>query len=146
MENSQSLNDIIKDLIGKMGFREYSVSYDEEKRRFSILIDDGKFLEKNLQGFIADLNYVVKLITKKYEWEQVVVDVNNYRKQREDLIVELAKAAARKVAATRQQIALPPMNAYERRLVHAELSERPDLKTESAGEGKERAVVIKPLD
>lgn len=145
MENSLSLNDTIKALIEKMGFRDFSVSYDEEKRRFSILIEDGKFLEKNLQGFIADLNYLVKLITKKYDWEPVILDVNNYRRQREELIVELAKAAARKVAATQTEIALPPMNAYERRLIHAELAERPDLKTESKGEGKERAVVIKPL-
>ena len=145
MENSLSLNDTIKELIGKMGFRDYSVSYDEEARRFSILIEDGKFLEKNLQGFIADLNYVVKLITKKFEWDPVVLDVNNYRKQREDLIIEIAKAAARKVAATGQEMTLPPMNAYERRLIHAELAERPDLNTESKGEGKERAVVIKPL-
>ena len=144
MENL-SLQEIIKELIGKMGFRDYSVSYDEEKRRFSILIEDGKFLEKNLSGFIADLNYLVKLVTKKYDWEPVVLDVNNYRRQREELIIEIAKAAARKVAATGQEMALPPMNAYERRLIHAELAERPDLKTESTGEGKERAVVIKPL-
>ena len=144
MENS-SLQEIIKELIGKMGFREYSVSYDEDARRVSILIDDGKFLEKGLAHTIADLNHIVKLVAKKNDWEPVVVDVNNYRKQREALIVELAKAAARKVAATQQEIALPPMNAYERRLIHAELAERPDLKTESKGEGKERAVVIKPL-
>ncbi|OGM94938.1 hypothetical protein A2524_03080 [Candidatus Wolfebacteria bacterium RIFOXYD12_FULL_48_21] len=144
MENL-SLQEIIKELIGKMGFRDYTVSYDEEARRASILIEDGKFLEKNLANFIADLNYLVRLVTKKFDWEQITIDVNNYRKQREALIVELAKAAARKVAATQQEIALPSMNAYERRLIHAELAERPDIKTESAGEGKDRAVVIKPL-
>ena len=144
MENL-SLQEIIKELIGKMGFREYSVSYDEDARRINILINDGKFLEKGLPHIIADLNHIVKLVAKKHDWESAVVDVNNYRKQREALIIELAKAAARKVAATQQEIELPPMNAYERRLIHAELAERPDLKTESKGEGKERAVVIKPL-
>lgn len=143
--DTMSLQEIIKQLIEKMGFRDYSVSYDEEARRVSILIEDGKFLEKSLPNFIADLNYLVKLVTKKYDWAPVVLDVNNYRKQREELIIELAKAAARKVAATQTEIELPPMNAYERRLIHAELAERPDLKTESKGEGKERAVVIKPL-
>ena len=144
MENL-SLQETIKELIEKMGFRDYSVSYDEDARRFSILIEDGKFLEKGLPNFIADLNYLVKLMTKKQDWAPVMLDVNNYRKKREELIVELAKAAARKVAATQAEIALPPMNAYERRLIHAELAERTDLKTESTGEGKERAVVIKPL-
>jgi spoIIIJ-associated protein len=142
---TMSLQEIIKELIGKMGFRDYSVNYDEDSRRFSIIIDDSNFIERGLVNFISDLNYLVKLVTKKNDWAPVVIDVNNYRKKREELIIELAKAAARKVAATQTEIALPPMNAYERRLIHAELAERPDLKTESAGEGKERGVVIKPL-
>lgn len=144
MEQSQ-LEEIIKSLIEKMGFNEFSVSYDSESRRFSIIIDDGKFLAKSLQNFIIDFNLVVKLITKKYDCQPVVIDVNNYRKQRQELIIELAKAAARKAAATKEEIVLPPMNAFERRLIHAELADRPDLKTESQGEGKERAVIIKPL-
>jgi len=54
------------------------------------------------------------------------------------------KAAARKSLAEKKEISLPPMNAYERRLVHVELSSRPDIKTESAGEGGERHIVIMP--
>ena len=37
------------------------------------------------------------------------------------------------------------MNAYERRLIHVEIANHPDLKTESIGEGRERRVVIKPI-
>jgi predicted RNA-binding protein Jag len=37
------------------------------------------------------------------------------------------------------------MNAYERRLIHAELAARPDVKTESLGEGRGRYVVVKPI-
>ena len=77
--------------------------------------------------------------------ESVFIDVNNYRKEREKIIIELAKAAARKVAATQKEVSLPVMNAYERRLVHLELSSRPDVATESVGEAKERYVVVKPL-
>jgi len=61
------------------------------------------------------------------------------------LIVELAKAAARKSLAEKKEISLPPMNAYERRIVHLELSSRPDIKTESIGEGRERYIVIRPI-
>lgn len=43
---------------------------------------------------------------------------------------------------TKSEIALPAMNAYERRLVHVEISTRPDLKTESVGMGKERHIII----
>jgi spoIIIJ-associated protein len=61
------------------------------------------------------------------------------------LIGELARAAAKKATATKTEISLPAMNSYERRLVHVELAVRPDVKTESAGEGKERYVIIKPI-
>jgi predicted RNA-binding protein Jag len=37
------------------------------------------------------------------------------------------------------------MNAFERRIIHAELSKRSDVKTESVGEGEERRVAIKPV-
>ena len=73
------------------------------------------------------------------------MDVNNYKKERERLITELAKAAARKVLAEKKDVELPVMNAYERRLVHVELAARPDVKTESVGEGTNRHIVVKPL-
>lgn len=141
----ENLEQIIKDLITKMGFEDFSVNFDSDSSRFSIFINDGKFLEHSLQDFIQDFNFVIKLITKKLDVHPVVIDINNYRKKREDLILELARAAARKAVATKEEISLPPMNAFERRLIHTELSGRPDLKTESLGEGKERYVVVKPI-
>ena len=85
-------------------------------------------------------------MAKKRNPESVVfVDVNSYRKERENIILELARGAARKAAGTKTDITLPPMNAYERRLIHSELASRPDIKTESVGEGKERYVVVKPI-
>ena len=47
---------------------------------------------------------------------------------------------------TKEKISLPAMNSYERRLVHVELSIHPEVATESAGMGKERCVVIKPIE
>jgi spoIIIJ-associated protein len=141
----EELKTIIENLISKMGFEDFSVNFDSDSNRFTLFINDGKFLEKSLPYFIQDFNFVIKLITKKLNMRPVIIDINNYRKKREDLILELARSAARKVVATREEISLPPMNAFERRLIHTELSKRPDLKTESLGEGKERYVVIKPI-
>ena len=139
------MENTIKKLIEGMGFADYSVSFDSESNRYSILINDNTF-ERSLPDFVFDLNQVVKLIAKKNNMEPVVIDVNNYRKQRHDLILELARAAARKSVANKQEIVLPPMNAFERRLIHMELAGRPDLKTESIGEGKERSVIVKPIE
>ena len=138
------LQEKIKKLIELTGFDDFSVNYDESNSRFSIFINDDSISENMLQLIVNNLDHVVKLIAKKNSVEAAVVDVNNYRKKREDLIVELGRAAARKAMAEKIEVALPPMNAYERRLVHVELSSRPDIKTESAGEGGERHIVIMP--
>lgn len=134
----------IKQLIEKMGFDDFSVSFDQESNRFSVIINDAIFT-RSLPDFVFDFNQVVRLIGRKNDLPHVIVDVNNYRSQRHELILELARASARKAIANKEEITLPPMNAFERRLIHVELAGRPDLKTESAGEGKERCVIVKPI-
>ena len=139
------LQEKIKNLIELIGFADFSVNYDESNSRFSIFINDDSISEKMLQSMVGNLDHVVKLIARKNNVKAAVVDVNNYRKKREDLIMELGRAAARKAVAEKAEVVLPPMNAYERRLVHVELSSRTDIKTESAGEGGERHIVIGPI-
>ncbi len=85
------------------------------------------------------------LLNKKLKKDfYVALDINDYKKKKIEYIKDLAKAAADQVARTGQPTTLPPMPAYERRLIHAELSLRQDVATESQGEGEERCVVIRP--
>lgn len=143
----ERIQDNIKKMIELMGFEDYSVNYEPDGSRFLVFINDGNFFKNSLPFFVADLDHLVKLMAVKISEEKTVfVDVNNYRKERENLILELARAAARKAVASKDVISLPAMNAYERRLIHLELASRPDIKTESAGEGKERYVEIRPIE
>ena len=137
------LKQTLEQLLEKIGFKDFSVEIDSENRRASILINEGEWLKEWLPRLVLDFNYLANLICKQED--HVFVDINNYRKERERLIVELAKAAARKALMTKEEIKLPAMNAYERRLIHVELATRPDVKTESVGDGMERGVVVKPI-
>ena len=139
------LQDNFQQIIELMGFSDFSVNYDSANNHLSVIIDDELISEENLPSLVNNLDCLMRLIAQKNNLEPVLVDVNNYRKKRRDLIVELAKAAARKSLAEKKEIPLPPMNAYERRIVHLELSSRPDIKTESIGEGRERYIVIRPI-
>ena len=121
-----------------------SVDIDPEGNRVNIFIHS-EGIKENFPRLVFDVEHLVKVIAKNLGIDRVNVDLNNYKKERERLIGELAKAAARKVMAEKKEIALPAMNAYERRLVHVELAARPDVKTESSGEGSERHVMVKPL-
>lgn len=72
------------------------------------------------------------------------LDINDYKKNKIEYLKGLAKELADSVALTKQEKVLFPMPAYERRIIHAELSERQDVTTESQGEGIDRHIVIKP--
>jgi len=141
----ETLKQTIQQILEKIGFKDFSVEADSENRKVSILINEGEWLKEWLPKIVSEFNYLINIIHKKTSEESVFVDINNYRKERERLIVELAKAAARKALITKGEIKLPAMNAYERRLIHVELSTRPDVKTESIGTGLERGVIVKPI-
>ncbi|MDO8664675.1 MAG: R3H domain-containing nucleic acid-binding protein [Candidatus Liptonbacteria bacterium] len=143
----KNLENFVKNLIELMGFDDYAIEIDEEHRHGKILIRDNPTLVKeNLQSILDSINHLVQLIAKKENQPPAFFDINNYRRERETIITELARAAARKAAATKEEIALPAMNSYERRIIHVELASRPDVSTESMGVGRARYVVIRPID
>lgn len=123
---------------------EAGVDVESDADRINIFFQN-EGMKNFLPHLLYDLEHLVKIIAKKSGIEKVSVDVNNYKKERERLLVELAKAAARKVLIEKKDVELPVMNAYERRIVHVELATRPDVKTESVGEGSDRHIVVKPL-
>ncbi len=128
-----------------MGFSDYSVDAEPEGRRIKIFINEGEWIKAWVPRLVGDFENLLRLVSRKESAEFVFVDINNYRKERERLIIEIAKAAARKALLSKAEVSLPAMNAYERRLVHTELSTRPDVKTESVGVGASRYVVVKPI-
>ena len=136
----------MKNLIERMGFADFKVEVDEEHHHGSVVIYDNQSLVKeNLPSLIESVNHIVQLAAKKNGIQAIYFDINNYRRERETLITELARTAARKVIATAQELSLPAMNSYERRLVHMELMAHPEVTTESIGTGHERYVIIRPL-
>jgi spoIIIJ-associated protein len=72
------------------------------------------------------------------------LDINGYKQSKIEYLKKTAKELADEVFLTKEEKALPPMSAYERRIIHAELSSREDITTESQGEGEDRHIVIKP--
>ena len=72
------------------------------------------------------------------------LDINDYKKKKIDYLKNLAKDLADQVAFIKKEKEFLPMPPYERRIIHAELSLRNDVATESIGQGIERRVIVKP--
>lgn len=71
------------------------------------------------------------------------LDINDYKKKKIEYLKNLAKGLADEVSMTKEEKVLFPMPAYERRIIHTELSQRSDIITDSQGDGQERHVVIR---
>lgn len=136
----------IKTTLDGIGFRDYRLEVKPEEKHAAVFIyEDQNLLRENLPSIVEGMNHLLQMVAKKNQTETIFLDINNYRHERENLIAELARAAAKKAHTTKEEVSLPAMNSYERRLVHVELAIHPEVRTESAGEGKERYVIIKPI-
>ncbi|MCG2784629.1 MAG: protein jag [Anaerolineae bacterium] len=90
------------------------------------------------------LQYILGLIISKeaQHWVQVVVDVEGYRARREKQLRQLARRMAEQAVRTGKRQILEPMSSSERRIIHLELRDHPDVTSESIGEDPARKVSI----
>ncbi len=82
--------------------------------------------------------------TGREKYKRVVVDCENYRENRESTLTMLAENLAEKALRMGKKVQLEPMNPYERRIMHAALSSKEGVKTESEGKEPNRYIVIIP--
>jgi len=78
------------------------------------------------------------------ERQRVVIDVEGDADAREEFLGKLAERVANRALQTGRPVALDPMNARDRRLIHLALRDRDDVATISEGEGRYRQVVVVP--
>lgn len=123
---------------------------DSDSNRIQpVLIDiegnDLSFLIGRKAETINALQFVTSLIVGRElgRWVPLQIDVQQYRKRREDEIRKLARRIADQVASTGRHQALEPMPPNERRIVHIELRDHPEVETESQGEDPHRKVIVR---
>lgn len=75
----------------------------------------------------------------------VVIDVEGYKHRRKEKLRNLARSAASRAKRQHSKVSLPPMNAYERRIVHIALMSDEGVTTHSEGEDPSRHVVVTAL-
>ncbi len=78
------------------------------------------------------------------EQRRVVVDAEGYRRRRQEALEGQAADAAEQAIRERRAVALEPMTAGERRVVHEFLRDRGGVATHSEGEEPQRRLVVAP--
>lgn len=119
---------------------------------------DGKICIFNLSGekialligkrgqVLNSLQYLAQLVANSHSKHYVTVrlDAEEYRSRRNESLEGLARKMAYKVKKTRKEVSLEPMPSYERKVIHAAISDISGIKTFSKGTEPNRYLVIAP--
>ena len=96
---------------------------------------------------LNSLQYLTQLIINRFsnQYLTVILDAEDYRNRRNDTLIQLAHRLAQKAVRTGTDVTLEPMPSYERKVIHAALSENKRVKTISDGTEPHRYIVISPV-
>lgn len=147
-EGLEKIRKITKEFFQKTTF-DVSLDFSTQEENtllIEVKTEDPQILIGERGQTLADIQHLLKIILRKKTEElfYVNVDINDYKKKKAEYLKELANSMADDVILSKEEKALSPMRAFERRIVHMELAERSGVITESIGERDERKVVIKP--
>lgn len=138
----------LEDLLSFFGLNT-SVEVEESDDRLTLQVPSS-----HLNGFLIgahgdnlrSLQYLTNMSLRAagYEDTQVMVDIAGYRQQRNERLTKQADQLAQQVLQSGKELAMEPMSAFERRIVHQAIGEIDGVTSASSGEGRDRHVVIQP--
>jgi len=105
--------------------------------------DLGLLIGRRGQTIDALQQVVTAAVWRSGAGKPVVVDAAGYRERRRTVLESIADQAAQR-ALLGDRVALDPMSAAERRVVHERLKEQAGVRTASAGTEPHRYVVVEP--
>ena len=146
-EGAEVLREFVQTTVGLMGIvADVSAFESGDVVRAEVSGDDLGLLIGRHGATIDALQYLAAIVVNgdRRDRRQVVVDAEGYRGRRESALVSLADRTAQKVVRDGTPMALKPMTAAERKVVHLHLKDHPRVTTASEGNEPFRAVVISP--
>jgi len=151
------IQNLIKELIGKTAIKLNSIEVMEDGPK-NILVsvevsEPHFFISRDGEGLHALNHLVHRMLEAKnphlasteevQRGPNLIIDINGFQKKHIESVRAIAHMMSERARYFKSNIEVDPMTAFERRIVHEFLSEATDLKTESAGMGPSRHVVIK---
>lgn len=135
-------------LLQHMGF-DASVTVsnnDAERIELEVVGPDAELLAGNKGETLDALQLIVnKMVGRQLDISRPVsIDAAGYRERREESLIELARRLSEKARQSGQVVALNPMSASDRRIIHMTLKEEPGVTTRSEGDGIDRRLLIIP--
>lgn len=128
---------------------EIGISEQDGESYLNINCEDDYSLIIGRRGETLDsIQYLVRLVANRGkaddEYVRVSINIGNYRQKRENTLKDIARKSANRVIKYGRNVALEPMNPFERRIVHTVIAEMDGVSSHSVGSDADRRVIITP--
>ena len=142
--------DFITTLLTDIGLKAEAKLYavEDGTRRITIEGEDAAVLIGHHGDTLDALQYLANLACARKnskgerDKSRVTIDIEGYRKKREETLRALARRMANKAKRNKRSVMLEPMSAYERRIIHSEIQSIEGVSTNSIGSDNNRKIVI----
>jgi spoIIIJ-associated protein len=140
--------DVASEILSRMGYEVKADLRDETADAASIVLSG-----PDLSGLIGrrgrtldalELIVSMHVLRRRGAKIALTIDAGGYRARREKALIDMAREAGERVVREGRPVALDPMEAKERRIIHLALRDDPRVMTASQGEEGERFVVVSP--
>jgi len=152
MNKEKNTKKLIENILNNMGIRYDIVEETDDsvtqKKLFIIKSPESGLLIGDQGETFQALSHIIRRIASK-DLEEIVdfsIDVNDYRSSMIERLKMKAGILANRARDMKTSVEMDPMSSYERLVIHSALSDQPNIKTESIGEGKDRRLVIKYVE
>jgi spoIIIJ-associated protein len=144
-ENVETAKQLIVGLLDRMGVNIELEGFLKEGEIYIEIKGDREGILIGKHGRTLDsLQFIINRMVNKRLREpvRVVLDINDYRKRREDSLKRMAVRLGEKAKTKGHGLTIGPFNAHDRRIIHLTLQDDPQLGTESYGEGEMKRINI----
>jgi spoIIIJ-associated protein len=143
----------VKNVIALMGFdiEESEINTENDLTTISIKSKDSRNLIGRDGETLFHLNsllhrFLESGISQDEKPISVSLDINGFQKKKIDDLKVKAHMMAERAKFFKSSVDLPPMNGYERKVIHSFLENDKNIKTESNGVGKDRHIVMSYIE
>ncbi len=151
IEENDAAANYLKTIISGIGIEDAKITLakEENDNEYIYTVDcgreDGALIGRRGETLDA-IQYLLRLSINKGlsddKHRKVSVNVGNYREKRNENLRQLAAKNARTVLKYGRNVALEPMNPYERRIIHTEIQKIEGVTSFSTGVDSGRRVII----
>jgi spoIIIJ-associated protein len=144
------LQDFVAGFLEKLGVEIRSIATSAGHRTVvAVEVADQALLPGQGGEHLRALNLLARRMIEKIHGADAasfLVDVNGHHEGKMERVREEARKLAQRARLFKHDVEMPPLSSYERLVVHELFATDPEIKTESAGEGKFRHIVLKYKD